>query len=165
MIDDNEKHYDGDTHKDDERNDAYELELINVAISYAMQFVGLPYIWGGNNPVQGFDCSGFVQEILASMGVDPSGDQTAQALFNHFLVHGTMVKFPETGALMFFGKDATSISHVSFCINDAQMIEAGGGGRNCKRPIDAAGANAFVRIRTCEARKDVVACIYPFLRD
>lgn len=139
-----------------------EDELIEVAIDYAMRFAGAPYIWGGNNPLEGFDCSGFVQEILASMGLDPRGDQTAQGLFNYFQEKGCILDAPTAGALLFFGKDENRITHIAFCINDWQMIEAGGGGRRCRTFKDAAEHNAFVRIRRCDNRDDVIACLYPF---
>lgn len=35
---------------------------------YAMQFVGYPYVYGGNQP-SGWDCSGFVQYVFAQFGV------------------------------------------------------------------------------------------------
>lgn len=39
-------------------------ELVN----YAMQFVGNPYVWGGNSLTNGCDCSGFVHLIYKNFG-------------------------------------------------------------------------------------------------
>lgn len=37
-------------------------------VSYAMKFLGTPYVWGGTSP-SGFDCSGFVQYVYSHCGV------------------------------------------------------------------------------------------------
>lgn len=129
-------------------------------IQYALSFVGQPYRWGGDDAIDGFDCSGLVQEILASVGLDPKGDQTAQNLYNELeknSTHGVM----EAGALVFFGESVTKITHVGFCIDQWRMIEAGGGGSRTLSRADAAAQNAFVRIRPVANRKDLVAAIKP----
>ena len=37
-------------------------------VSYAKNFIGVPYVWGGSTP-SGFDCSGFVQYVYRHFGV------------------------------------------------------------------------------------------------
>ena len=37
-------------------------------VSIALQYLGIPYVWGGANP-SGFDCSGLVQYVYAQVGV------------------------------------------------------------------------------------------------
>lgn len=39
-------------------------------IGRALSFIGIPYRWGGNNPKQGFDCSGLVQYSLNDLGIN-----------------------------------------------------------------------------------------------
>jgi Cell wall-associated hydrolases (invasion-associated proteins) len=75
--------------------------------------LGLPYIWGGSNPLTGMDCSGYVQEILAAGGVDPKGDQTAQGLFDFFSTNG-LIGAKGAGSLAFYGKSPKAITHVAF---------------------------------------------------
>jgi cell wall-associated NlpC family hydrolase len=135
-------------------------------IDYAMSFVGTPYRWGGST-AQGIDCSGLVQEILMSVGIDPAGDQTAQILFNHFSQKDKQDKdqLVRAGSLAFYGKDKNSISHVAFMIDSWRMIEAGGGGSKTNTVADAERDIAFVRVRPFFRRKDLVAMIHPLYPD
>ena len=48
--------------------------------SYASQFVGNPYVWGGNSLTSGCDCSGFVVQVYSHFGVDLSATRTSGAL-------------------------------------------------------------------------------------
>lgn len=51
--------------------DAYQLKQTSgdFIVSYADQFVGYPYEWGGINLLTGVDCSHFVYEVLKDCGV------------------------------------------------------------------------------------------------
>ena len=41
-------------------------------VNYALQFVGNPYVWGGNSLTNGTDCSGFVHLVFAHFGISVS---------------------------------------------------------------------------------------------
>jgi cell wall-associated NlpC family hydrolase len=133
---------------------------MKLLVEYAMSFVGQPYRWGGDDPIEGFDCSGLVQEILASVGADPAGDQTAQTLFEHFRRQGR-ISPSAPGAIVFYGKNRDLVTHVAFCIDRYRVVEAGGGGAKIKTRSDAAEANAFVRVRPFDHRPDIVAIWMP----
>lgn len=135
---------------------------MQILIQYALQFVGLPYKWGGDDPILGFDCSGFVQELLAAVGLDPAGDQTAQALYDIFKSKAGSAMVQDEGSLLFFGKSVKEITHVAFAITPLLMIEAGGGGSKTNSAQDAAAQNAYLRIRPISRRSDLVASIRPF---
>lgn len=130
-------------------------------ISYAKSFIGKPYIWGGSHPALGFDCSGFMQEILASVGIDPKGDQTAQGLYDYFLYEGDKASGPFAGTLLFFGKNTESIKHVAMAVSESQMIEAGGGDQKNLTIDDAIKYGGHVRLRPISNRKDLVAILKP----
>lgn len=42
----------------------------SAIVSYATQFIGNPYVWGGNSLTGGTDCSGFVHLVYAHFGYD-----------------------------------------------------------------------------------------------
>lgn len=134
--------------------------MIETLIRYAYQFVGLPYRWGGDDTIKGFDCSGLVQELYASIGYDPSGDQTAQGLYD-LLKEDAHENVFRPGALAFYGKSKAEITHVAMFVSYSQVIEAGGGGSKTKTIEDASIQNAYVRIRPYNKRQDLVAVILP----
>ncbi len=39
-------------------------------VQAAKKYLGVPYVWGGNNPKIGLDCSSFVQHTFRDLGVD-----------------------------------------------------------------------------------------------
>jgi cell wall-associated NlpC family hydrolase len=135
---------------------------MKALLEYAKMFVGVPYVWGGSNSMRGFDCSGFVQFILQSVGVDPKGDQTAQTLHDLFLHNGGVpLTIPKAGAICFYGKTESSIYHVAFALSEHQIIEAGGGDHTTTSVAEAAKRDACVRIRPADARKDLVSIVLP----
>lgn len=133
---------------------------MDILKAYALSFLGTPYKYGGENRLDGLDCSEFIQELLRSVGLDPPGDQNAQALFDHFSVNGEWNRHG-MGSLVFFGKDARNITHVAMMLDQYRIIEAGGGRADTKTLDDAKKRGAMVRIRHLSFRKDVVAVIRP----
>lgn len=125
----------------------------------AWHFIGLPYIWGGDDPIKGFDCSGLCVELLKSFGKLPKkGDWNAMALSRMFPI----AIGPGRGILVFFGSSIDNVTHVGFCIDKKFMIEAGGGGRDNNDIEDAIVKNAYIRIRPIKSRGDIVRYVDPF---
>jgi len=133
------------------------MELLK---EYAMQFVGLPYRWAGDDAIEGFDCSGLVIELLQSYGVLPRKyDNTADGLYKKFYNEG-VINSLGFGSLAFFGR-SNRITHIGFMLDNTRMLEAGGGDSTTVNREKAADQNAFIRIRPIESRKDLVAIIKP----
>src|SRR5690606_32566887 len=45
-------------------------DLGAAAVSKAMEYLGVPYLWGGTDPEVGLDCSGFVQLVYRELGIE-----------------------------------------------------------------------------------------------
>lgn len=100
-------------------------EPINIALgqaiaTYAQQFLGSPYVYGGNDLLTGVDCSGFTQQVCRAFDIQiprTSKDQSLMGVEVDFLV-------VQPGDFLFFGSSLEDISHVGIYVGDGQMIHA-----------------------------------------
>ena len=133
------------------------IKRAEAMVDYAKAFIGLKYVWGGNDAHDGgFDCSGLILEILRSVGLWGSSDTSAKGLFTSLIDQGWQLVDQadlQAGDILFYGKTRQTIDHVSMAINDWQIIEAGGGSETIKR--------GMTRVRTLTWRKDCCAIIRP----
>ena len=88
-------------------------------VSYATQFVGNPYVWGGTSLTRGADCSGFVMSVFANYGISLPHSSRAQANC------GTKISASDAqpGDLFFYG-NGSSINHVAIYIGGGSVVHA-----------------------------------------
>jgi cell wall-associated NlpC family hydrolase len=93
-----------------------------VIADYAMQFLGYAYVWAGNSPATGFDCSGLTQYVvLNTVGIDIGHGTAGQLNYGSWVNWGEWVP----GDLIYFaGTYGSGISHAGIYIGDGQMIHA-----------------------------------------
>ena len=90
------------------------------AVTVAERYLGVRYLWGGSNPEDGFDCSGFVQFVYAQLGIRlPHYAASQYATSPH--VDAADV---EPGDLVFFEPRADGPGHVGIYVGGGIFIEA-----------------------------------------
>lgn len=87
--------------------------------SYAVKFVGNPYVWGGTSLTNGADCSGFVQTIFSNFGVSVPRTSRSQAVSGS----SVSVSSAQAGDLIFYASNGT-VNHVAICIGNGQVVHA-----------------------------------------
>ena len=104
-----------------------------VAVSWALSQIGTPYVWGGETPGVGFDCSGLVQAAYAVAG--RSLPRVAQDQYDTTpkLAPGAAL---EPGDLVFFGGSRDAIDHVGLFVGiiggQDVMVDAPHSGANVR---------------------------------
>lgn len=121
-----------------------------LMVDYACRFIGTRYHWGGDDPMTGFDCSGFVIECLKAVGLLGQVDVTADGLYCYFKP-GT-VEAAHAGCLAFWLDEAGRAVHVMLTIDPLHVLGAAGGGSKTTTAEEAATANAFIKIRPLSYR-------------
>ena len=86
---------------------------------YAQQFVGNPYVWGGESLTNGCDCSGFTLKIYEQYGISLPHDAEAQASYGYSVSESDLTY----GDLIFY-PDETGIGHVAIYIGGGQIVHA-----------------------------------------
>lgn len=90
-----------------------------AVVSYALQFVGNPYVYGGTSLTSGADCSGFTQSVFRDNGISigrTSRDQGAGG-------RDVALSDIQPGDLLFYSNGG-SINHVALYIGNGQVVHA-----------------------------------------
>ncbi|MBO3723679.1 C40 family peptidase [Actinomyces bowdenii] len=96
-------------------------DAASVAIASAMNYIGTPYVWGGESAA-GLDCSGLTMMAYQAAGISLTHSSRVQ--------YGQGAHVPlssaQPGDLVFWSSDGTQsgIYHVAIYLGDGQMIEA-----------------------------------------
>src|SRR5687767_13538830 len=89
-------------------------------VQTALSLEGVPYQWGGDQPSTGFDCSGFVQYVLAQHSIAAPRTSAEQFLL------GKEVQLDQVraGELVFFSTVAPGASHVGLAVSNEEFVHA-----------------------------------------
>ncbi|MED3716473.1 peptidoglycan-binding protein [Geobacillus thermodenitrificans] len=97
---------------------ASKLDVMEL-IADAAELLGKPYVWGGETPQVGFDCSGFIYYLFAQQGI--SLPRTVADIWNV----GKPVSSPAVGDIVFFETYKKGPSHAGIYIGNGQFIHSG----------------------------------------
>jgi peptidoglycan DL-endopeptidase CwlO len=85
-------------------------------VGIAMQYLGVPYRWGGASPSTGFDCSGFIMYVFAQVGVSLPHNAAMQYGYGSPVSRANL----QPGDLVFFN----GLGHAGIYIGGNQFIHA-----------------------------------------
>jgi cell wall-associated NlpC family hydrolase len=85
-------------------------------VAIAMQYLGIPYLWGGASPSTGFDCSGFIMYVYARVGVSLPHNAAMQYGYGSPVSRANL----QPGDLVFFN----SLGHNGIYIGGNQFIHS-----------------------------------------
>lgn len=95
------------------------LELATQIVDYALQFVGNPYVYGGNSLTNGTDCSGFTSLVFANFGISLPRTSYSQGYVGVYVNPNNR----QIGDLILYGYDG-QISHAALYIGNDQVVHA-----------------------------------------
>lgn len=90
----------------------------STAVAAAKKYLGVPYVWGGNDPRVGLDCSSLVQRAFADIGVSLPRVAADQARKGTPVASLAQAK---PGDLVAFG---SPVDHIGIYVGDNKMIVA-----------------------------------------
>lgn len=119
----------------------------NELVVYAHNLIGTPYVWGGNTPAQGLDCSGLLYYIQKKAGSEVE-DMTASG----YSTIGKKIDIGQQrpGDFLFFG---SPITHCAIYVGNGYMIESRGGRKNT---ADNPGMGV---VKSLVSRRSDLSCI------
>lgn len=93
-----------------------------LAVQTALAQIGVPYVWGGESPSQGFDCSGLVEYAWAAAGVSLPHNSVAQWDDTPRISADQL----EPGDIVFYnnGEDVPQPGHEALYIGNGQVVAA-----------------------------------------
>lgn len=97
----------------------------NELVENAKELLGVKYVWGGNTPHSGLDCSGLLYWIQKKAGSEV-GDLTASG-YSKLGKKVSSFYAAEPGDFLFFG---TPVTHCAVYLGNGYMIESRGGRKN-----------------------------------
>ena len=113
-----------------------------AVVAYALQFVGNPYVYGGNSLTNGTDCSGFTKLVYANFGYNLNRVSSDQQY------NGTAVDINnlQPGDILLYSNGGYAIGHAAIYIGNGQIVNAS---------TESTGiivSNAYYRTPACARR-------------
>lgn len=111
----------GESHgKPQSKHSRSDREMGAIAARTAERFVGIPYRWGGDNVVDGMDCSGFVRAVYNLCGTSIPRTSRDQYKAGDPVMRSDL----QDGDLVFFGSSEDKINHVGIYVGSGKFVHA-----------------------------------------
>jgi cell wall-associated NlpC family hydrolase len=94
-------------------------------LATAERYLGVRYRYGGDTPLSGFDCSGFVQYVFGRHNIDLPRNSRQQAAAGRALP--AQVDSLKPGDLMLFSSKGSRIDHVAIYVGNNRMLHSSAG--------------------------------------
>ena len=92
------------------------------AANYALNFIGTPYVWGGEDARRGIDCSGFVQKMMGKIGMSLPRTAEEQARVGQQI---TRLEDLQAGdRLYFWEKKRNKIGHTGIYLGNGYFVHS-----------------------------------------
>ena len=88
----------------------------------ADSYVGVKYVWGGNTPREGFDCSGFTRYVFDKYGI--ALPRTAREQARAGVPVSLDFRALRPGDIMLFAEPGQAISHVAIYAGNGRIIHS-----------------------------------------
>lgn len=93
----------------------------NAIVDLATKFLGLPYVWGGESPIYGFDCSGLVKYVYGKFNYYVPHRADLQAKYGTYIPRNEL----KPGDVIFFDAEGSFyIDHCGIYIGDNKFVHA-----------------------------------------
>jgi cell wall-associated NlpC family hydrolase len=92
---------------------------------YGTQFQGVPYKWGGNDPLNGIDCSGFVKFLYGQIGLNLPRTAAEQALVGQPITR--LEELRAGDRLYFWSSERGKIGHTGVYLGNGYFVHSSSG--------------------------------------
>ena len=115
---------------------------------YALNYLGTPYKWGGNDPNGGIDCSGFVKSMFGKIGFNLPRTAAEQALVGQPIYQ--LEDLQAGDRLYFWDSKRQKVGHTGIYMGNGYFVHASSGNKGVA--TDFLGAAKWQKI-LCAARR------------
>jgi cell wall-associated NlpC family hydrolase len=124
------------------------LNARNTVADYALNFVGTPYVWGGNDEYRGIDCSGFVKKMYGTIGKSLPRTAAEQAMVGQPIYR--LEDLQKGDRLYFWDKSRGKIGHTGIYLGNGNFVHSSSGHGGVA--TDYLGSQKWLRILVAARR-------------
>jgi cell wall-associated NlpC family hydrolase len=97
----------------------------SAVANYSLNFIGTPYVWGGNDVRNGIDCSGFVKKMYGEIGVQLPRTAAEQAMVGMSITR--LEQLQSGDRLYFWSSKRNKIGHTGIYMGNGYFVHSSTG--------------------------------------